>query len=139
MSLNQYVVLFFCCLDNQSRLKPVVWCMKCANFIRKSDLRHFNTLQRIKPKRIRIMTSVEVYTSPLCGFCHAAKRLLKQKGILFSEFDVLQNPSRKAEMVLRANGRQTVPQIFIGEKHVGGCDDLFALEHAGELNSLLAA
>jgi len=51
MSLDQYVVLFFCCLDNQSRLKPVVWCMKCANFITKSGLRHFNILQRIKNQK----------------------------------------------------------------------------------------
>lgn len=85
------------------------------------------------------MTPVEIYTSPLCGFCHAAKRLLNEKGISFSEIDVLREPGRKTEMITRANGGRTVPQIFIGETHVGGCDDLFALERAGKLDSLLAA
>ena len=85
------------------------------------------------------MTTVEIYTSPLCGFCHAAKRLLNEKGISFSEVDVLREPTRKAEMITRANGGRTVPQIFIGETHVGGCDDLYALERAGKLDGLLAA
>ncbi|SHH60067.1 glutaredoxin 3 [Marivita hallyeonensis] len=85
------------------------------------------------------MLSVEIYTSPLCGFCHAAKRLLTQKGVTFSEIDVLADPSRKSEMIQRANGGRTVPQIFIGETHVGGCDDLYALERAGKLDPLLAA
>lgn len=85
------------------------------------------------------MKSVEIYTSPLCGFCHAAKRLLQQKGVSFSEVDVMASPDRRAEMVQRANGGRTVPQIFIGEVHVGGCDDLFALERAGKLDPLLAA
>ena len=84
------------------------------------------------------MQSVEIYTSPLCGFCHAAKRLLKQKGINFSEIDVLVDPSRKPEMIQRANGQKTVPQIFIGATHVGGCDELYALERAGKLEPLLA-
>lgn len=85
------------------------------------------------------MPSVEIYTSPLCGFCHAAKRLLSQKGIEFSEIDVWAEPDRKAEMIQRANGGRTVPQIFIGDTHVGGCDDLYALERAGKLDGLLAA
>lgn len=85
------------------------------------------------------MQSVEIYTSPLCGFCHAAKRLLTQKGVTFSEIDVLRDPSKKPEMVQRANGGRTVPQIFVGEVHVGGCDDLYALERAGKLDALLAA
>lgn len=84
------------------------------------------------------MKPVEIYTSPLCGFCHAAKRLLNQKGVSFSEVDVLADPARKPEMVQRANGGRTVPQIFIGETHVGGCDDLYALERAGKLDGLLA-
>jgi len=83
------------------------------------------------------MQPVEIYTSPLCGFCHAAKRLLKQKDINFSEVDVLIDPSRKPEMIQRANGKKTVPQIFIGETHVGGCDELYALDRAGKLDSLL--
>lgn len=84
------------------------------------------------------MKSVELYTSPLCGFCHSAKRLLKQKGVKFSEVNVLAQPGRKAEMIKRANGGRTVPQIFVGDTHVGGCDDLYALEKAGKLDSLLA-
>jgi len=82
---------------------------------------------------------VEIYTSPLCGFCHAAKRLLNEKGIDFTEVDVLKQPERKAEMIQRANGGRTVPQIFVGDTHVGGCDDLYALESAGKLDPLLAA
>lgn len=85
------------------------------------------------------MKSVEIYTSPLCGFCHAAKRLLNQKGVNFSEVDVMANPDRKPEMIDRANGGRTVPQIFIGDTHVGGCDELYALERAGKLDALLAA
>lgn len=85
------------------------------------------------------MKPVEIYTSPLCGFCHAAKRLLTSKGITFAEVDVLANPDRKPEMIQRAGGSRTVPQIFIGEIHVGGCDELHALERAGKLDTLLAA
>lgn len=83
------------------------------------------------------MPSVEIYTSPLCGFCHAAKRLLKSKGVEFTEIDVLRNPKRKPEMIERAHGGRTVPQIFIGDIHVGGCDDLHALERQGKLDPLL--
>lgn len=85
------------------------------------------------------MQTIEIYTSPLCGFCHAAKRLLTQKGATFTEIDVLSNPDRKPEMIQRANGGRTVPQIFIGATHVGGCDDLYALDRAGKLDPLLAA
>lgn len=85
------------------------------------------------------MAPVEIYTSPLCGFCHAAKRLLTQKGVSFAEIDVMADPARKPEMIERAGGRRTVPQIFIGATHVGGCDDLFDMERAGKLDGLLAA
>ena len=85
------------------------------------------------------MQPVEIYTSPHCGFCHAAKRLLAQKGVTFSEIDVARHPERRAEMIQRAKGARTVPQIFIGQTHVGGCDDLFALEQAGKLDALLTA
>lgn len=85
------------------------------------------------------MKPVEIYTSPLCGFCHAAKRLLSQKGVSFAEVDVLANPGRKPEMIQRAGGSRTVPQIFIGDAYIGGCDDLHALERAGKLDALLAA
>lgn len=84
------------------------------------------------------MQSVEIYTSPLCGFCHAAKRLLTQKGVNFQEFDVSAKPDLRQEMMQRAAGRHTVPQIFVGPAHVGGCDDLFALDRAGKLDPLLA-
>ncbi|SNR36669.1 glutaredoxin 3 [Puniceibacterium sediminis] len=85
------------------------------------------------------MQTVEIYTSPLCGYCHAAKRLLSQKGVSFSEVDVLANPDRKPEMIQRAHGARTVPQIFVGGVHVGGCDELHALDRAGKLDSLLNA
>lgn len=85
------------------------------------------------------MAAIEIYTSPTCGYCHAAKRLLAQKGAAFTEFDVTRHPERRTEMLGRANGRRTVPQIFIDGRHVGGCDDLYALEEAGRLDPLLAA
>ncbi|MBD3679774.1 MAG: glutaredoxin 3 [Rhodobacteraceae bacterium] len=84
------------------------------------------------------MQPVEIYTSPFCGFCHAAKRLLSGKGVSFTEIDVMMEPQKRQEMMSRAHGRHTVPQIFIGETHVGGCDDLYALERAGKLDPLLA-
>lgn len=83
------------------------------------------------------MQPVEIYSSPICGFCHAAKRLLTSKGVSFSEIDVLENPDRRSEMLERAGGRHTVPQIFIGATHVGGYDDLSALDRAGKLDPLL--
>lgn len=85
------------------------------------------------------MKNVEIYTSPLCGFCHAAKRLLSRKSVSFTEIDVTRQPEKRQEMMQRANGRHTVPQIFIDGTHVGGCDDLYALERAGKLDPMLAA
>lgn len=85
------------------------------------------------------MKPVEIYTSPFCGFCHAAKRLLARKGVSFSEVDLSKQPERRAEMMQRSGGGRTVPQIFVGDTHVGGCDDLFELEHDGKLDDLLAA
>ena len=85
------------------------------------------------------MPSVEIYTTPWCGYCRAAKALLARKNVPFVEIDVSLQPARRSEMVKRANGGWTVPQIFIGEKHVGGSDDLHALERAGRLDQLLAA
>ena len=84
------------------------------------------------------MQPIEIYTTPYCGFCHAAKRLLNSKGAAFTEIDVAEEPSRRPEMVQRANGGRTGPQIFVGETHVGGCDELYALERAGKLDTLLA-
>ena len=85
------------------------------------------------------MKPVDIYTTPICGFCHAAKRLLTQKGVSFTEIDVMADPSKRAEMTQRANGGRTVPQIFVGETHIGGCDELYALDRAGKLDGLLAA
>ncbi len=84
------------------------------------------------------MTAVEIYTTPLCGYCHAAKRLLGKKGVEFTEIDVSTDNALRAKMMERAGGRRTVPQIFIGGKHVGGCDDLHALEADGKLDPMLA-
>lgn len=85
------------------------------------------------------MQPVEIYTKPTCGYCHAAKRLLIGKGVSFSEVDVARDPHRREEMIQRSGGGRTVPQIFIGETHVGGCDDLYALDRAGKLDALLNA
>ncbi len=84
------------------------------------------------------MKTVEIYTSTFCGFCVAAKRLLKKKGVTFSEYNVGRDAQKRQEMMSRANGAHTVPQIFIGDKHVGGCDDLYALEQGGKLDAFLA-
>ncbi|MFN3824794.1 MAG: glutaredoxin 3 [Pseudorhodobacter sp.] len=84
------------------------------------------------------MKTVEIYTSPFCGYCHAAKRLLASKGVAYTEIDVMSDPARRAEMTRRANGGRTVPQIFIGGEHVGGSDDLHALDRARRLDALLA-
>lgn len=84
------------------------------------------------------MAQIEIYTSPLCGYCHAAKRLLQTKGQSYSEINVLAQPARRAEMTQRAKGRRTVPQIFIDGRHIGGFDDLSALDRAGKLDPLLA-
>ena len=84
------------------------------------------------------MKQVDIYTSPLCGFCHAAKRLLNKKGVRFTEHNVALNSKLKAEMMDRAGGRHTVPQVFVGATHVGGCDELYQLERNGELDPLLA-
>ena len=83
------------------------------------------------------MTPVTIYTTPFCGFCHAAKRLLSRKGVNFEEVDVSGDVLLRREMMERAGGRRTVPQIFIGERHIGGSDDLHSLEAKGELDALL--
>ncbi len=79
---------------------------------------------------------VTIYTTPYCPYCHAAKALLKKKGVHFDEIDV-QHPSLRQQMMIRANGRRTVPQIFIGETHVGGSDDIHELDRRGALDPLL--
>lgn len=84
------------------------------------------------------MAKVEIYTTLLCGYCYRAKKLLEQKGAAFTEIDLMAEPGRRSEMLQRA-GRTSVPQIFIDGRHIGGCDDLYALEARGGLDPLLAA
>ncbi len=84
------------------------------------------------------MAKVEIYTSTFCGFCVAAKRLLKEKGVAYEETNIGMNSAKRAEMMRRAGGGHTVPQIFIDGQHIGGCDDLYDLERAGKLDRLLA-
>jgi glutaredoxin 3 len=84
------------------------------------------------------MPPIVIYTSPYCAYCVSAKALLRRKGVDFTEISVAGAPDRRAEMVQRSNGLGTVPQIFIGSDHVGGCDELHALEGAGKLDLLLA-
>lgn len=86
-----------------------------------------------------VVRSVTVYSSMWCPYCHRAKQLLSRKGVAFEEIEVDGAPALRAEMTRRASGVSTVPQIFIGETHIGGCDELYALEQAGKLDTLLAA
>lgn len=93
-------------------------------------------MYRLSPKG-NAMKSVEIYTTQTCPYCHRAKGLLTKKGARFHEIDVGQDPSLRAAMMQRT-GRSSVPQIFIGGAHVGGCDDLHALDAAGKLDKMLA-
>ena len=83
------------------------------------------------------MAKIEIYTTSICPFCHAAKKLLTDKGADFSEISLTQEPHLRDRMIERANGGRTVPQIFINDAHIGGCDDLYALDAKGELDPLL--
>jgi glutaredoxin 3 len=85
------------------------------------------------------MAPVEIYTTPYCPYCQGAKELLRKKNVAFTEHDVSRNRELRSQMIVRSNGRTTVPQIFIGATHVGGCDDLYALDDAGKLDLLLNA
>ena len=85
------------------------------------------------------MPKIEVYTKPFCPYCHRAMALLNSKGATIEETNISMSQNGRAEMIARANGRTTVPQIFIGDRHIGGSDDLAALDRAGELDALLAA
>lgn len=84
------------------------------------------------------MTDIDIYTIRYCPYCHDAKELLSRKGAVFHEIDASGSREVRQQMIARANGRSTFPQIFIGGIHVGGCDDLYALDEAGELDPLLA-
>ncbi|MDG2186946.1 MAG: glutaredoxin 3 [Hyphomicrobiales bacterium] len=81
-------------------------------------------------------SKIEIYTSESCFYCIAAKRLLNEKKLKFSEFDITNNKDQRNIMVERSNGRRTVPQIFISNIHIGGCDELYALENLGRLDEI---
>ena len=85
------------------------------------------------------MSSVTIYTKPFCPYCARALALLRDKGVEFTEIEAAFDPEKKKEMVQRSGGRMTFPQIFIGERHIGGCDDMMDLEDSGELDRLLEA
>ena len=88
---------------------------------------------------IEAMSKVTIYTKPFCPYCIRAVSLLEKKGVAFDEIEAAFDPEKKQEMMQRAGGRATFPQIFIGDRHIGGCDDMMALEARGELDPLLAA
>lgn len=83
------------------------------------------------------MAKVEIYTTMLCGYCYRAKKLLQEHGVAFTEIDVMTDGKLRDEMRKRAGGRSSVPQIFIDNRHIGGCDELYALDQAGKLQPLL--
>jgi glutaredoxin 3 len=83
------------------------------------------------------MPAITIYTKSWCPYCSAAKDLLTKKGAAFTEIDIEAKAGARAEMIQKAQGRSTVPQIFVGERHVGGCDDLYALDQGGQLDKLL--
>jgi glutaredoxin 3 len=83
------------------------------------------------------MVKIDIYTTMMCPYCYRAKKLLSQHGADFNEIDVMADQDRRREMIERAGGRRTVPQIFIDGKHIGGCEDLYALDAAGKLSPLL--
>jgi glutaredoxin 3 len=84
------------------------------------------------------MAQVEIYTTPFCPYCSRAKRLLGEKGVAFVEIDLWQFPERRAEMIERAGGRRTVPQLFVDGRAIGGSDELAELERSGELDAILS-
>ena len=85
------------------------------------------------------MPAIDIYTRPMCGYCARALALLQKKGVPFTEIEAGWDPDKRKEMVQRSGGRSTFPQIFIGDQHIGGCDELMTLEFAGKLDPLLKA
>lgn len=83
------------------------------------------------------MPRVEIYSSPFCPYCHRAKALLDRKGVVYEEIDVYEEPGRRSEMMQRAGGAHTVPQIFVDGEHIGDCDGIHTLDRRGELDALL--
>lgn len=92
---------------------------------------------RLLPQQGSAMADVQIYSTPFCGYCHTAKKLLRLRGANFTEVDLEAEPSRRDEMLTRSGGSRTVPQIFIGGRHIGGYAELAALDRAGELKPLL--
>lgn len=88
---------------------------------------------------VRVMAKVTIYTRPFCGFCARALSLLQAKGADFEEIEAGMDPALRREMMERSGGGATFPQIFVGEQHIGGCDDMLALDRAGKLDPMLAA
>ena len=86
-----------------------------------------------------VMSQVTIYTKPYCPYCIRAVSLLEKKGVAFTEIEAAFDPGRRQEMMQRAGGRATFPQIFVGERHIGGCDEMLALDRAGQLDGLLTA
>ena len=84
------------------------------------------------------MSKVRIYTTPVCPFCARAKALFARKGVSFEEIDIFADDNARRDMQAKTNGARTVPQIFIGERYIGGCEELYALDKAGELDPLLA-
>lgn len=89
-------------------------------------------------REVRVMAHVTIYTRPFCGYCARALKLLADKGADFTEIEAGMDPAKRQEMMDRSGGRATFPQIFVGEQHIGGCDDMMALDRAGKLDALLA-
>lgn len=85
------------------------------------------------------MSNVVIYTKDYCPYCHRAKALLDSKGVSYTEYDIGRQPELRDEMIEKAGGRTTVPQIFINNAHIGGCDDMMAIEYQGKLDALLNA
>ena len=83
------------------------------------------------------MAHIELYSGPFCPYCIRAKMLLQKRDLPFAEYDIHEEPEKREEMLARANGARTIPQIFINDRHVGGCDELFALDRSGELENWL--
>lgn len=94
--------------------------------------------RRLGRNRVKILPPIVIYTKSTCPYCHAAKDLLRRKGAAFEEISVDGDRAAQAAMAVKAGGRSTVPQIFVGATHVGGCDDLYDMESAGRLDTLLA-
>ncbi len=101
-----------------------------------SGCQYFSQQEHIT-KQECTMLKIEVYSKEVCPYCVRAKKLLTKKGVSFTEIDIAQQTELRDAMIKRANGKQTVPQIFINDKHIGGCDDLYALDAAGKLDGLL--